>query len=194
MIDKYANLTALTEFLSKVQAWANDLFATKASLSTVAFSGDYDDLSDKPTIPTTFTGTQGNISVNGTATGSCSGGGVTLNTTTVNSITDVGTLPSATMPTYSVSNETLTITAGSFNAGTLPTKGFDTTVKTGDAAYQSTQPTFTGDAVRLVTGNIAVPTSASFSGNEGNISVSGTPTGTNSQPTFTGNEATITVS
>lgn len=115
-------------------------------------------------------------------------------TTTVNSITDVGTLPSATMPTYSVSNETLTITAGSFNAGTLPTKGSDTTVKTGDAAYQSTQPTFTGDAVRLVTGNIAVPTSASFSGNEGNISVSGTPTGTNSQPTFTGNEATITVS
>lgn len=137
-------------------------------------------------------------------------------TTTVNSITDVGTLPSATMPTYSVSNETLTITAGSFNAGTLPTKGANQTVKTGDAAYESTQPTFSGTAVRLVTDNIAVPTSASFSGNEGNVSVTGTPSGTVSQPsfsgtkvqisgtttpsgtvsqpTFTGDEATITVS
>ena len=138
MIDKYANLTALTEFLSKVQAWANDLFATKASLSTVAFSGDYDDLSDKPTIPTTFTGTQGNISVNGTATGSCSGGGVTLNTTTVNSITAVGSLPQLTFTPNAVTGN-LTI---AWSAGTLPTKGSDTTVAT--SVCQFTDPTFTG--------------------------------------------------
>ena len=53
---------------------------------------------------------------------------VTAPTTTVNSITAVGTLPSCTMPTYSVDDEILTITAGSFSAGTLPTKGADTTV------------------------------------------------------------------
>lgn len=40
--------------------------------------------------------------------------------------------------------------------------------------------------MRLVTGNISVPTSASFSGTEGNISVTGTPVGTVSQPTFSG--------
>ena len=83
-----------------------------------------------------------------TATGSVSTPTISVKTagatTTVNSITDVGTLPSATMPTYTVANETLTITAGSFSAGTLPTKGADTTVKTSDAAYQSTQPVFTG--------------------------------------------------
>ena len=93
-------------------------------------------------------------------------------TTTVNSITDVGTLPSATMPTYTVSDETLTISAGTFSAGTLPTKGSDITVKTGDATYEASQPTFTGNAVRLETGDIAVPTSATFNGTQGTVTVS----------------------
>lgn len=70
-------------------------------------------------------------------------------TTTVNSITAVGTLPSFTGTGYSVANETLTITAESFSAGTLPTKGANQTVKTGDAAYQSTQPSFTGTAATI---------------------------------------------
>lgn len=111
-------------------------------------------------------------------------------TTTVNSITNVGTLP--TMPTYSVASEVLTITAGS--PGTLPTKGSNQTVKTGDAAYQATAPEFTGTGVRLVTGNISVPTSASFSGTAGAVSVSGTPSGTVSKPTFTGTTGSVTVS
>lgn len=68
-------------------------------------------------------------------------------TTTVNSITAVGTLP--TMPTYTVASEVLTITAGS--PGTLPTKGKNQTVKTGDAAYQATAPEFTG-----TTGSVTV--------------------------------------
>ena len=89
-------------------------------------------------------------------------------TTTVNSITDVGTLP---VLTTTVENENLTI---SFSQGTLPTKGDNTTVKTGDAEYESTTPTFTGD--------------------EDTLSVSGTPEGTVSTPTFSGNTATITVS
>lgn len=111
-------------------------------------------------------------------------------TTTVNSITDVGKLP--TMPTYTVASEVLTITAGS--PGTLPTKGGNQTVKTGDAAYQATAPEFTGTGVRLVTGNISVPTSASFSGTAGAVSVSGTPSGTVSQPKFTGTTGSVTVS
>lgn len=111
-------------------------------------------------------------------------------TTTVNSITNVGTLP--TMPTYTVASEVLTITAGS--PGTLPTKGSNQTVKTGDAAYQATAPEFTGKGVRLVTGNISVPTSASFSGTAGAVSVSGTPSGTVSKSTFTGTTGSVTVS
>ena len=101
-------------------------------------------------------------------------------TTTVNSITAVGTLPAL---TTTVANENLTI---GWDAGTLPTKGSNTTVKTGDAAYQATAPAFTGTGARLVTDNIAVPTSASFTGTEGEVSVSGTPSGTVSQPTFSG--------
>lgn len=67
------------------------------------------------------------------------------------------------------------------------------TVKTGDAAYEATAPNFTGDGARLVTGNISVPTSASFTGTKANINASGTftPSGTVSQPTFTGTKAKI---
>lgn len=110
-------------------------------------------------------------------------------TTTVNSITAVGTLP--TMPTYSVSSEVLTITAGS--PGTLPTKGSNQTVKTGDAAYEATAPEFTGTGVRLVTGNISVPNTAKFTGTAATVNVSGTPSGTVSQPTFTGTTGSVTV-
>jgi len=108
-------------------------------------------------------------------------------TTTVNSITDVGTLPTF---TATVANENLTL---GFTQGTLPTKGSDTTVKTGDAAYSASQPTFSGTGVRLVTGNITVPKtfSGSFTGTEAEVSVSGTPAGTVSQPTFTGTGARL---
>ena len=116
----------------------------------------------------------------GTATytpeGSCTGGAVSLNTTTVNSITAVGS-----MPTYTVASgsETLVITAG-----TPPTKGANTTVATGVKTF--TQPTFTGTGARLVTGNISVPSSATFTGTEGEVSVSGTPSGSLSAPSFSG--------
>ena len=59
-------------------------------------------------------------------------------TTTVNSIDEVGTLPDL---GATVTNETLTLT---WSAGTLPTKIANITVKTGDAAYEATTPTFTG--------------------------------------------------
>ncbi len=108
-------------------------------------------------------------------------------TTTVNSITDVGTLPSL---TTEVVNENLIFT---WSAGTLPTKGSNTTVKTGDAAYSASTPTFTGTGARLVTGEILVPNTytASFTGTAGAVSVSGTPSGTVSQPTFTGTKVQL---
>lgn len=59
-------------------------------------------------------------------------------TTVVNSITAVGTLPALSL---TVNEENLTV---AFDAGALPTKGEDTTVKTGDAAYSATAPAFTG--------------------------------------------------
>ena len=142
-----------------------------------------------------------------TATGSVSAPTISVatagTTTSVYSITAVGTLPTL---TTTVENEVLTI---GFNQGTLPTKGSKQTVKTGDASYTASAPTFTGtmatgtingtaDAqtftgtgARLVTGNIAVPTSASFSGTEGSISY--TPAGSVTTTLTKGNK-TITVS
>lgn len=108
-------------------------------------------------------------------------------TTTVNSITAVGSLP---VLTTTVTNEVLTI---GFDQGTLPTKGANQTVKTGDATYSASQPSFTGTGVRLVTGSIPVPDTytASFNGTEGDVSVTGTPEGTVSQPTFTGTKTQL---
>lgn len=100
-------------------------------------------------------------------------------TATVNSIVSVGTLPTLTMDVDELS-ENLTI---SFSAGTLPVKGDSVVVKTGDASYLASVPVFTGSKVQM-----------EFTGTEGNVSVSGTTSGSVSQPTFTGESATITVS
>ena len=167
----------------------------------------------------TFTGSATTSTGKFTPAGTNTGGAVTLNTTTVNSITAVGTLPTCTLPsmTATVSNENLTLgwSAGSFSAGTLPTKGANTTVATSVKAFTQptftgaegsvsvsgtpsgtvSAPTFTGTGARLVTGNIAVPNTytATFTGTEGSVTVSGTPSGTVSNPTFSGTKATITV-
>lgn len=133
-------------------------------------------------------------------------------TTTVNSITAVGSLPTF---GATVSNEILTL---SFDQGTLPTKGSNTTVKTGDASYVASQPTFSGTGVQLkgsfsgtsksvsVTGTpagtVSQPTfsgtgaqlKGTFAGTAGTVTVKGTPSGTVTKPTFSGTQATITVS
>lgn len=130
-------------------------------------------------------------------------------TADVYSITAVGTLPTLSF-TPDADTETCVI---SWNPGTLPTKGSKQTVKTGDGAYESSTPTFTGDYHKL-RGSVSVPTSASFSGTgarlvtssvtipsgsgtfvgtEGSVSVSGsyTPEGTVSKPTFSGTGARL---
>ena len=126
---------------------------------------------------------------------------VTMATTTVNSITDVGTLPSF---SSTVSGETLTL---SWSAGTLPTKGRDTTVATGVNSAVTSKPKFTGTGVRLegsfngssVTGTADITPEGTigqpkFTGTPATISISTTAKGSVSQPTFTGNTDTITVS
>lgn len=143
-----------------------------------------------------------------TPAGSVSGTNVTLNTTTVNSITAVGTLPTmptCTLPTATVSGEVLTFTAGSYTAGspgTLPTKGSAQTVAT--SIDTITDPSFSGTGVRLVTGNIAVPktyttTVASTENKTATVSPaeSGTATYTpagNVSATFTGDSNTVSIS
>lgn len=143
-------------------------FGSTGSLKALAFkdtaSGDFTPAGSVS--QPTFTGSAMTSTGKFTPAGSNTGGAVTLNTTTVNSITDVGTLPSF---TATVANENLTL---GFSQGTLPTKGANTTVATSVKSF--TQPT--------------------FSGTEGTVSVSGTPSGSVSKPTFTGTKGTVTVS
>ena len=112
--------------------------------------------------------TPGSGTANYTPAGTVSTPTITVvpNTTTVNSITAVGTLPSW---SASVNNETLEF---SFDAGTLPTKGANTTVATSIQSATSTQPTFTGTGTELkFTGSAKAPT-GSFTGTSATIVVS----------------------
>ena len=81
---------------------------------------------------------------------SAPGVSVAVNTTSVKPFGSAGTLPSCTLPqmTATVSGETLTLgwTAGSFDAGTLPSAGAAVTVATGIKSASATAPTFTGTA------------------------------------------------
>lgn len=136
---------------------------------------------------------------------------------TVTAAAPGATAPSNAITYYSVANETLSLYQIGYTTGaSITTENVD--VKTGDASYSASQPSFTGTGVRLVTGSIAVPSSytSTFTGTEGNVSTSGTPNGSNgsltftgtkvqlsgtttasgtvSQPTFTGTQGTVTVS
>lgn len=119
----------------------------------------------------------------------------TVTTAVVTQAPSATSHPSNNLTYYDVTGEVLSLYQIGYSTGNSITTS-NVTVKTGDATYAASQPSFTGAAVRLVTGNIAVPSSFSgtFSGTEGNVSVTGTPTGTVSQPTFTGTQGTVTVS
>jgi hypothetical protein len=114
----------------------------------------------------------GSGTANYTPAGSVSAPAITVEsagtTAKVTGITNVGS-----MPTYTVSNEVLTITAGS-----TPTADTEKTFKTGDASYSASAPTFSGTAVDL-----------EFTG----TSSSGTISGTAAAQTFTGTEESHTV-
>lgn len=95
------------------------------------------------------------------------------------------TAPSNAITYYAVAGETLSLYQIGYNTGDSITTA-NVTVKTGDASYAATAPSFNGTGVRLVTGNISVPSSASFDGEAGAVSVSGTTTGSVSAIGFSG--------
>lgn len=183
-----------------------------SEIGTKSFSGTAATIKPKVTAAGTVAITKGTGTANYTPEGSVAAPTISVKTagatTTVNSITAVGTLPSL---TTTVANETLTI---GFDQGTLPTKGANTTVKTGDAAYQASAPAFTGTGAELKAtftgtevegsasytpaGTVIVNATTkyltgSFSGSQGSVSVKGTPSGTVSKPNFTGTQGTVTV-
>lgn len=88
------------------------------------------------------------VSTSYTPEGSVSGTGVVvdLEKISMQPITAVGTLPSYTDATYTydADNETLTIGAAVFDAGTLPTQGEAVNVATNISKVTVTDPTFTG--------------------------------------------------
>lgn len=185
----------------------------------------------------TFTGTSGSVSVSGTpkgsvtqptftgmkvtatptftgssttSTGSFTPSGdvdVTPTTTTVYSITGVGTAPSW---SASVSNETLSF---SFSAGSVPTRASKTVMTGASASFTGTagdvsvsgtpkgsvkvayvvgdQDAVAGDDYFTCAGTVSKPT---FTGSSTTSTGSFTPSGSVSQPTFTGTSDTITVS
>ena len=131
---------------------------------------------------TTSTGTYtpaGSVSAP-TVSVSSAGSTATINNPTKKTVvTDMAVAdPSSTTATgelvyCSVSSETLSLKKFVETTGDSISTS-NVTVKTGDATYTASTPTFTGT--------------------EATISVSGTPEGTVSQPSFTGTAATITVS
>ena len=93
---------------------------------------------------------------------------------------------------YSVANENLTLYKIGYTTGDSITTS-NVTVKTGDAAYSSSQPTFTGTASTVTTkgtpsGTVSQPT---FSGTAATVSVSGTPNGSVSDLEFNGTKVKI---
>lgn len=154
----------------------------------------------------TFTGTQGNVSVNGTATGNitsavATGDGnytpagnistpaITITPTTASGklVTDAGTAASYTLPTLTttVADETLTISfdKGTFTPNTVPTLEASPSALSAVSAALATAPVFTGQATDLTFTGTAFDSTGTF-----------TPEGNVSQLSFSGTEATITVS
>lgn len=169
--------------ISVATASAWEKLGPTIDLSGYALTADLGDLAYKDDASATYT-PAGSVSINSyTPAGTISVGSGTANytpagtvstptitvtptTTTVNSITSVGSLPSW---SASVSSETLSF---SWNQGALPTKGSDTTVATGISSASSSQPSFTGTGAELkFTGTSVTPT-GSFSGTEATITVS----------------------
>lgn len=94
-----------------------------------------------------------------------------------------------------VENETLSLSKFIETTGASITTS-NVTVKTGDASYRATAPSFTGTAVQFSSeapesAYTGYSVSASFTGTQGSVSVSGTPAGSVSQPTFTGTGAEL---
>lgn len=93
--------------------------------------------------------------------------------TAVTSAAPGATAPNNPITYYDVTNETLSLYQLGYDTGDSITTS-EVTVKTGDAAYSATSPSFTGTGARLVTNNIEVPDTftATFSGTQDTVTVS----------------------
>lgn len=91
------------------------------------------------------------------------------------------TAPANAVTYYAVNNETLSLYQIGYTTGDSITTS-DVTVKTGDATYTATAPTFTGTGAVL---------KATFTGSATTSTGNFTPSGTVSQPSFTGVEKEI---
>lgn len=94
------------------------------------------------------------------------------------------TAPSNAVTLFSVTGETLSLYQIGYTTGASITTS-NTTVKTGDASYTATAPSFTGTGAKL---------KATFTGTSTTSTGTCTPNGSVSQPTFTGSAVTVTVS
>ena len=106
--------------------------------------------------------------------------------------------PGATAPTnavtyYSVSSETLILKQLGYTTANAVSATASQTVKTGDAAYQSSQPSWTGTAATIKGGiTPAGSVTSTFTGTALTSTAAYTPSGSVGQPSFSGAELTST--
>lgn len=171
---EFGDMSGLGALATKDSA-SGTVAVPKTYTSSSSFSGTGVRLETDSQVLTgaSFSGTSGTVSVSGTPAGTISKGTGTANytpagtisvssagsTASIEGMATVGTLPSATMPTFSVASgtEVLTITAGSFSAGTLPTKATAVNAKTSDASYS-----FTGTGAELKFTGSSMTSTGSF--------------------------------
>ena len=127
VFDEYIYIQDKWEHLGNTNINLND-YAKEAELGALA---------KKSSVSSTYT-PEGSVSGTGVV--------VDLEKVSIQSVTSVGTLPSYTDATYTydADNETLTIGAAVFDAGTLPTQGEAINVATNISKVTVTDPTFTG--------------------------------------------------
>ena len=120
---------------------------------------------------------------------------------TTNAYTGISSSTASFTLDTTASDGSAVITSVNASTGSAGAHTHSLDVSVGNVTVQSTgkftpagtvsAPAFTGTGVRLVTGDIAVPKTYTFSGTAETITVSGTATGTVSAPTFTGEAATL---
>lgn len=102
------------------------------------------------------------------------------------------TAPNNPLTYYSVTNETLSLYQIGYNTGDSITTN-DVTVKTGDASYSATAPSFTGTPV-LILGSADMPTSYTFTGTQDTITSDISSYDVAATLSFSGTEDTATPS
>lgn len=168
-----SNVTVSGTTTGSVNVTKSAVTVSKASSGTATYtpqgSNAASSVSGSCTITPSGSISTGSGTANYTPAGTVTAPTITVDTAgATTSVAEVASVGS--MPTYTVANEVLTITAGA-----VPTTN-SVTVKTGDASYTSSAPAFTGTGVDL-----------EFSGTE----VTGTVTGTAAAQTFTGTGARL---